>query len=381
MRARPTGCAPWTQAPADLQSRAATLSVDLDAIAANYHWFAQRAAPAACAACVKADAYGLGLAPVARTLWRTGCREFFVATAGEGAALRRLLPQALIYVLNGYLPGEQSLLRDAGLTPVLNAPAQMAAFETDFPAGTPAALQLDTGMTRLGLDAQDIDALSPRWRRPNAITLLLSHLACADDPAHPMNGQQLARFRAAWQALGRPRASLANSSGVLLGPAWHFDLVRPGAGLYGLNPQPATANPLRPVVRLQAPVLQVRAVHGDASVGYGATYRTPAPGRIATVACGYADGYPRAAGNHAEAMLGGRRVPLIGRLSMDLLTLDVSALPADRPHPGEQVELLGPDYDVDALADAAGTIGYELLTHLGRLCRRRYHAAEGKQPE
>lgn len=367
--------------PADLPSRTATLSVDLDAIAANYHWFAQRAAPAACAACVKADAYGLGLAPVARTLWRSGCREFFVATAGEGAALRRLLPQALIYVLNGYLPGEQSLLRDAGLTPVLNAPAQIAAFETDFPAGPPAALQLDTGMTRLGLDAQDIDALSPRWRRPNAITLLLSHLACADEPAHPMNGQQLARFRAAWQALGRPRASLANSSGVLLGPAWHFDLVRPGAGLYGLNPQPATANPLRPVVRLQAPVLQVRAVHSDASIGYGATYRTPAPGRIATVACGYADGYPRAAGNHAEAMLGGRRVPLIGRLSMDLLTLDVSALPADRPHPGEQVELLGPDYDVDALADAAGTIGYELLTHLGRLCRRRYHAAEGKQPE
>ena len=367
--------------PADLPSRAATLSVDLDAIASNYLWFAQRAAPAACAACVKADAYGLGMAPVARTLWRAGCREFFVATAGEGAALRQLLPQALIYVLNGYLPGEQSLLREAGLTPVLNAPAQVAAFETDFPAGTPAALQLDTGMTRLGLDARDIDALSARWRRPGAIAVLLSHLACADEPEHPMNARQLARFRTARQALGRPRASLANSSGVLLGSEWHFDLVRPGAGLYGLNPQPATPNPLRPVVRLHAPVLQVRSVPGDVSVGYGAAYRMPAPGRLATIACGYADGYPRAAGNRAQAMIEGQRVPLVGRLSMDLLTLDVGALPADRPHPGEQVELLGPDYDIDALATAAGTIGYELLTHMGRLCRRRYHATEGKQPE
>ena len=367
--------------PADLPSRAAPLSVDLDAIAANYLWFAQRAAPAACAACVKADAYGLGLAPVARTLWDTGCREFFVATAGEGTALRQLLPRALIYVLNGFLPGEQSLLRDANLTPVLNAPAQVAAFEAQFPAGTPAALQLDTGMTRLGLDTRDIDALSSRWRRPGAVTLLLSHLACADEPEHPMNTQQLARFRAAWQALGRPRASLANSSGVLLGSEWHFDLVRPGAGLYGLNPRPADANPLRPVVRLHAPVLQVRSVASDVSVGYGATYRTPAPGRIATVACGYADGYPRAAGNRAHAMLRGRRVPLIGRLSMDLLTLDVGTLPADQPSPGDQAELLGPGHDIDALADAAGTIGYELLTHLGRLCRRRYHAAEGQQPE
>jgi alanine racemase len=367
--------------PAEPCLRAAALDVDLTAIAANYRWFAQRAGSAACAACVKADAYGLGLAAVARTLWQAGCREFFVASVGEGAALRALLPDALIYVLNGYLPAELPALRAARLLPVLNDPTQVAAFEADFPAGTPAALQIDSGMTRLGLDVGDLPALGPRWRQPGAIALLLSHLACAEQPDHPLNRQQLERFTAAWQALGRPRASLANSSGVLLGSDWHFDLVRPGAGLYGLNPQPGQANPLRPVVRLHAPVLQVREVREDTSVGYGASYRMRAPGRIATVACGYADGYPRAASSRSLALVDGRRVPLIGRLSMDLLMLDVSALPPGTPRPGDEVELLGTDYDVDALAAVAGTIGYELLTHLGRLCRRRYHPAEPNPPE
>jgi alanine racemase len=230
-------------------------------------------------------------------------------------------------------------------------------------------------MTRLGLDIRDLPALGARWRKPGAIALLLSHLACAEDPTHPLNRQQLDRFTGAWQALGRPRASLANSSGALLGPDWRFDLIRPGAGLYGLNPQPHRPNPLRPVVQLGAPVLQVRDIREDTSVGYGASYRMTAPGRIATVACGYADGYPRAASNRAAAMVGRQRVPLIGRLSMDLLMLDVSALPPGTPRPGDDVELLGADYDLDALAAAAGTIGYELLTHLGRLCRRRYHPA------
>ena len=367
--------------PAEPRLRAATLDVDLAAVASNYRWFAQRAGAAACAACVKADAYGLGLAPVARTLWQAGCREFFVASVGEGAALRVLLPDALIYVLNGYLPAELSDLRAARLQPVLNDLVQVAAFEADFPAGTPAALQIDSGMTRLGLDTGDLPALGARWRQPGAIALLLSHLACAEQPQHPLNRQQRERFTAAWQALGQPRASLANSSGVLLGSEWHFDLVQPGAGLYGLNPQPDQPNPLRPVVRLHAPILQVRDVHEDTSVGYGASYRMRAPGRIATVACGYADGYPRAASNRGQALIDGRRVPLIGRLSMDLLMLDVSALPPGRPRPGDEVQLLGVDYDVDALAAAAGTIGYELLTHLGRLCRRHYHPADPKPPE
>ncbi|MBC7162215.1 MAG: alanine racemase [Immundisolibacter sp.] len=367
--------------PAEPCLRAAALDVDLTAIADNYRWFAQRAGTAACAACVKADAYGLGLRAVARTLWQAGCREFFVASVGEGAALRALLPDALIYVLNGYLPAELPTLRAARLLPVLNDPTQVAAFEADFPVGTPAALQIDSGMTRLGLDVGDLPALGPRWRQPGAIGMLLSHLACAEQPDHPLNRQQLERFTAAWQALGRPRASLANSSGVLLGSDWHFDLVRPGAGLYGLNPQPDQPNPLRPVVRLHAPVLQVREVREDTSVGYGASYRMRAPGRIATVACGYADGYPRAASSRSLALVDGRRMPLIGRLSMDLLMLDVSALPPGTPRPGDEVELLGTDYDVDALAAAAGTIGYELLTHLGRLCRRRYHPAQANPPE
>jgi alanine racemase len=359
--------------PAEPLLRAATLDVDLAAVATNYRWFVGAAGAAACAACVKADAYGLGLAPVARTLWQSGCREFFVASVGEGAALRELLPDAVIYVLNGYLPPELPTLRAARLLPVLNDPRQVATFETDFPPGTPAALQIDSGMTRLGLDIGDLSALGPRWRQPGGIALLLSHLACAEDPRHPLNRAQLERFTAAWQALGRPRASLANSSGVLLGADWRFELVRPGAGLYGLNPTPQQPNPLHTVVRLTAPVLQVRDVREDTSVGYGASYRMKAPGRIATVACGYADGYPRAASNRALALVGGQRVPLIGRLSMDLLMLDVSAVPAGSPQPGDAVELLGTEYDVDALAGAAGTIGYELLTHLGRLSRRRYH--------
>lgn len=363
--------------PAEPLLRAATLDVDLGAVAANYRWFAAAAAGASCAACVKADAYGLGLTPVASTLWRAGCREFFVASVGEGAALRAVLPQAVIYVLNGYLRPELPALRAAHLVPVLNDPRQVEAFEADFPTGMPAALQIDSGMTRLGLDIADLAALAPRWRQPGAIALLLSHLACAEDAQHPLNRTQLQRFRDAWSALGQPRASLANSSGVLLGADWRFDLVRPGAGLYGLNPQPHRPNPLQTVVRLTAPVLQVRAIREDTSVGYGASYRMKAPGRIATVACGYADGYPRAASNRAAALVDGRRAPLIGRLSMDLLMLDVSALPEGMPQPGDAVDLLGSDYDVDALAAAAGTIGYELLTHLGRLCRRRYHDASG----
>ena len=360
--------------PAEPLLRAATLDVDLAAVAANYRWFAHAAGQASCGACVKADAYGLGATPVASTLWQAGCREFFVASVGEGVALRARLPDAQIYVLNGYLAHELAALRAARLLPVLNDAAQIAAFEADFPDGLPAALQIDSGMTRLGLDAADLPRLGARWRRPGAVALLMSHLACAEQADHPLNRQQLERFTAAWQALGRPRASLANSSGVLLGADWRFDLVRTGAGLYGLNPQPAAPNPLRPVVRLTAPVLQVRDVREDTSVGYGASYRMQAPGRIATVACGYADGYPRAASNRAAALIDGVRVPLIGRLSMDLLMLDVSALPAGMPQPGDAVELLGAAYDVDALAAAAGTIGYELLTHLGRLCRRRYHA-------
>ena len=364
--------------PAESLLRAATLDVDLGAVAANYRWFVRAADGASCTACVKADAYGLGLTPVASTLWQAGCREFFVASVGEGATLRTVLPEALIYVLNGYLPPELPTLRAARLLPVLNDPSQVAAFEADFAPGAPAALQIDSGMTRLGLDIGDLPALGARWREPGAIGLLLSHLACAEDPAHSLNRQQLDRFTGAWQALGRPRASLANSSGALLGADWRFDLIRPGAGLYGLNPQPHGPNPLRPVVRLGAPVLQVRDIREDTSVGYGASYRMTAPGRIATVACGYADGYPRAASNRAAAFIGGQRVPLIGRLSMDLLMLDVSALPAGTPRPGDMVELLGADYDVDALATAAGTIGYELLTHLGRLSRRRYHGAPGQ---
>lgn len=368
----------------------AVLTIDLDALAANWRLLADQVAGAgaACAGVVKADGYGLGIRPVGRTLFAAGCRTFFVAQIDEGIALRQDLDAfgaaaAEIFVLSGLLPGTADLFAAHRLAPVLSTPEQIAelrALPAEARAALPAtALHVDTGMRRLGLTAAEADAVlaDPAAVAAVAPALIVTHLACADEPDHPLNAEQLALFRHLRERLPQARASYANSSGVFLGPEAHFDLGRPGVALYGANPTPGRPNPMRPVVRLAARILQVRRIDAPQSVGYGATHLLPAGARVATVGVGYADGYPRALSNRGAGVLAGRRVPIVGRVSMDLTTFDVSALPEHEAHPGAMIELIGPHMPLDEVADHAGTIAYELLTQLGR----RYHRVCTGGPE
>lgn len=353
-------------------SAPALLTVDLDAIVANWRLVAANAANAEAAGVVKADAYGLGMVPVARALAAAGCRSFFVATADEGIELRAALPQARIYVLGGPPPGAEDELAAHGLIPVLNSLEQIAAWRGK---ALPAALHLDTGMSRLGLSGADVHRLAAEPARLDGIplALVMSHMACADEDGHPMNRRQLDAFRALSSLLpaGVPR-SLAASSTVFLGADWHFDLVRPGAALYGINPTPAKPNPMAQVLRLQGKILQVRDVDSPMTVGYGATHRVTRKGKVAVVAMGYADGLHRSLGNRGFGVIGGKRVPVVGRISMDLTTFDVTGLPETVVHPGALIDLVGPMHPVDELAEEAGTIGYEILTSLGRRFHRQY---------
>lgn len=361
----------------------ATLVVDLDAIAQNYALLQGTCPTAEIGASVKANAYGLGLEPVARRLAAAGCNIFFVATPGEGQQLREFLPDAEIVILNGPEAGQTGLFLDAGLTPALNSLEQIAAWR-DRSAGEakPAYLHLDTGMNRLGLDASDVDLLTTEPVRLQGVEIstVISHLACADTPDHPMNRAQLDLFQALRNRVeavtGPLRASLANSPGIFLGPEFHFDLARPGAALYGIAPSLDRPNPLHQVVEIHAKILQVRNVDTPRTVGYGAAYRVEKPTRIATVAAGYADGYPRAAasktGSPMHACIAGHNVPLFGRISMDLITLDITELPDEFAVAGQPVELLGPHVTPDDLAAAAGTIGYEILTGLGTRMHKIY---------
>lgn len=354
------------------------LSVDLDAIAANWRLLAARAPGAETAGVVKADGYGLGAIPVAKTLAAAGCKTFFVATIDEGMALRPHLGGARIFILGGPLPGTGADFVEHGLIPVLNSPDQVglwSGFARAHGTPLPAGLHLDTGMNRLGLDAPAVSLLAADNRHLDGVDMMLvmSHMACADEPEHGKNAEQLTAFAAmsAQLALDAPR-SLAASSTIFLGDGYHFDLIRPGAALYGLNPVPGQPNPLRPVVRLSGRILQVRDVDTPQTVGYGATHRFASKGRVATVAFGYADGLFRSLGNRGFGVIGGVKVPIVGRVSMDLTTFDVSAVPADAAHPGAMIELIGPDHDADQLAQEAGTIGYEVLTALGRRYLRDY---------
>ena len=360
---------------------AAVLSIDLTAIAANYRLLAARLGGADCAGVVKADAYGLGVAEVAPALTRASCRTFFVATLDEGIELRELLARAEIYVFNGLAAGGADAFAAHALRPVLNSLGEIDAWAALGRRRGPlaAALHIDTGMARLGLPPAELAVLAEDRARLDGVTpaLVLSHLACADEAAHPMNARQLAAFREAARRLApaAARLSLAASSGIFLGADYHFDLARPGAALYGLRPQPDAPNPLAPVVRLQGKILQVRDVDSGMTVGYGATHRFTRPARLATVGAGYADGYLRSLSNRGSAHIGAERVPVVGRVSMDLITLDVTAIAPERAAPGALVDLIGPHNPADALAEEAGTIGYEILTSLGRRYRRRYVGA------
>ena len=360
--------------PATPSHAASILTIDLVAIAANYRLLADRAAPARCAAVVKADAYGMGLARVANALAAAGCKTFFVALLEEGIALRELLPEATIMVLNGLMAGEAPVFEAHRLVPVLNDLGQIEDWgaHCKYGGAQAATLQLDTGMSRLGMPPDEVERLAAEPDRLAGIALegVMSHLACADKPNHPMNRRQLEDFTAAHARLPAAPASLAASSGIFLGPEWHFDLVRPGVALYGVAPTRGESNPMAQVISLKGKILQVRDVDTPQTVGYGATHAFTGPTRVATVAAGYADGYLRSLSDRGTAYLGEVALPVIGRVSMDLITLDVSHAP--EVGPGDMIDLIGPHHDVDALAAAAGTIGYEILTSLGRRYRRDY---------
>jgi alanine racemase len=358
----------------------AVLTVDLAALAANYRTLAALAGTAACAAVVKADAYGLGAERIAPVLAAAGCRRFFVAQVGEGVALRDILgPGPAIAVLNGAPPGGEAACHTHALTPVLNEAGQLRAWQAlarRVGRALPAILQIDSGMARFGFPVGEATALldDPAGFEGLALHLVMSHLACADEPAHPANAGQRAAFAAIRRRLPQVPASLSASSGIFLGEEFHFDMVRPGAALYGINPQPGYPNPMRPVVRLRARVVQMRDAAAGTAVGYGHAAELRRDSRLATVAIGYADGFPRSTVG-GEAWCEGHRLPQVGRVSMDSLVLDATDLPPGTLAPGDLVDIIGPDRPVDAVAASAGTIGYEILTGLGHRFHRTYSAA------
>ncbi|MGL4237526.1 alanine racemase [Tabrizicola sp.] len=341
----------------------ANLTVDLDAIAANWRALNRLSGQSVqTAAVVKADAYGLGVTRVARTLAASGARRFFVAYAEEGAAVRQALgPGPQIGVLSGHMPGDTEMIHDLDLTPMLNSLEQITRHLEALP-GHAFGVQLDTGMNRLGVEMLEWQAVAPILIEAGP-ELLMSHLACADDPDHPANEAQLKVFHEMTDGTGVPR-SFAATGGILLGQRYHFDLTRPGVGLYGGKPYDAAI----PAVTLTLPVIQTREVEPGETVGYGCTWTAERPSVIATVAGGYADGLPRTLSSKAQLWDGDTPCPLVGRVSMDLITVDIT----DLPEVPRSLDILGPNQGVDALADTAGTIGYEILTALGARYTRRY---------
>jgi alanine racemase len=341
----------------------ATLSIDLAAIVANWRALDRMSSEATqTAAVVKADAYGLGVQRVARALAGAGARRFFVAVAEEAAVLRQALgPGPQINVLSGHMPGDTEMVQDLDLTPMINSIDQLTRHLDSLP-GHPFGIQLDTGMNRLGMEAAEWEAVAPIALAAGP-EFLMSHLACADEPDHPMNTAQLAEFHALTDGTGVPR-SFAATGGLLLGPEFHFDLTRPGIGLYGGRP----FDKGRPAVTLSLPVVQCREVAPGETVGYAASWTAEGPTLLATVSAGYADGLLRSLSNAAVLWHNDVPCPLVGRVSMDLITVDISHLP-DQP---ATLDILCPSQTIDDLADTAGTIGYEVMTSLSPRYTRRY---------
>jgi alanine racemase len=358
----------------------AHLTIDLGALQENYRILQKRAASARCGASVKANAYGLGIEKVAPALADAGCTEFFVALPSEGVTLRQCLPDVTIYVLSGLMVAAEPAYLEHRLFPVLNTLDELRTWSEYAKDHGPlrAAIHLDTGITRLGFLEQEIHELAadPSLLDTLKIDYIMSHLACADEPEHPLNNQQLDRLRyfktLLPAALLDTPVSFANSAGIFLGPDFHFDLVRPGIALFGGNPTVGAPNPMCEVVQLQGKILQVQDVDSQFHVGYGATYRTEEVSRIATVSVGYADGYIRALGNKAECAINNNKVPVIGRVSMDIITIDVSSIPRHECVAGGFVDLIGGAVPLDEVAAHAETIPYEILTSLGNRYSREY---------
>jgi alanine racemase len=355
----------------------ALLTIDLGALADNWRKLAARIGAAACAAVIKADAYGLGLEQAMGALLAAGCKTFFVATANEGLRARAVSRDATIYVLDGAPPGSIPTLVTAELRPVLNSTSDIADWASTAPTKR-AAIHIDTGMNRLGLSASDIGSAA-QLAQGLAIELVMSHFVSSQEPQNPRNDRQIAQFALARTFFSEAPGSLCNSSGLFLPQRPFLDLARPGYALYGGNPTPGRVNPMRTVVRLEARILALRDIREGESVGYDATWTASRPTRVATLGLGYADGLPVGASSGvgrppAEALVAGFRCPVIGRVSMDAVTLDVTDTPAGLVRRGDFVEILGETVGVDALAGRAGTIGYEILTRLGQRYARRYVA-------
>jgi alanine racemase len=359
------------------------LTVDLSALEANWRALGRRIMPSECAAVIKADAYGCGIEPVAERLSKAGCKTFFVADLFEARRARSAAPDAAIYVLNGLLPGTAPAFADLRARPVIGSMVELAEWDAFCSAQQwhgGAALHVDTGMNRLGITANEAAALAPRIRSENhGITLLMSHLVSAEVQDHPLNERQIALFREVRILYRGITSSLANSSGIFLGNSAHCDMARPGVALYGVNPTPGRSNPMRPVIELQARIVQVRVVPKGETVGYNAGWTAKRQTRLAVVAVGYADGYLRAAGASDEtpggdAIVAGKRCPIAGRVSMDLIAIDVTDLPDGSARRGDLAKLIGDEISVDDVASAAGTIGYEVLTSLGKRYHRVYRA-------
>lgn len=367
----------------------ARLSVDLDSLVANYRDLAKRSGTARTTGVIKADAYGLGAARVASALSDAGCGTFFVAMPEEGIALRRTLPDAEIFVIGGVVSAHAAAAcAEARLTPVLNSPDEIAIWSDYWSSRgsrRPCAIHVDTGMNRLGLSVREALSFAEENAASHAVTpiLLMSHLACSDEPYHRLNAEQLESFQRVRAAFKDIESSLCNSAGIFLGPDYHFDLTRPGISLYGGAPVVGEENPMRPVVTAEARIAQIRDAKAGETVSYGATATLKRDSRLAVVSAGYADGFHRGGSGSGVAVrettptggfgwIAGLRVPVIGRITMDLTIFDVTDVPAASVNTGDWIELFGPHIELDKAARAAGTISYELLTSLGHRYFRRY---------
>lgn len=368
-----------TQTDASEIIAGAILTIDIAALRENYRILKARLGNTDCAGVIKADGYGVGAVAVADALSGEGCSHFFTAQLSEALALRQALHRDVaIYVLNGLSPGSEPYAAEARITPVLNCLEQAhgwAALAHRLGRSLPAVLQVDSGMSRLGMAPSEVEQLAAHSERLAGldIRLVMSHLACADEPQNPANALQRESFDRLRRLLPPAPASLANSSGVFLGDAYHYDLARPGAALYGINPTPGLDNPMRAMVRLQAKVVQTREIGDGVGIGYGYASRARATMRLATISLGYADGWHRRA--MGAAFFRGARLPFAGRVSMDSIILDITSLAPGALKPGDLVDLIGPEQSVDQVAEHAGTIGYEILTGLGARFHRRYVGA------
>ena len=387
----PTGTvlSPEANQAAAFATAPGVLIIDLDAIVANWRKLEKTAVPAECAGVIKADAYGCGADPVARALAAAGCKIFFVATLEEARIARAAVPQATIYVLDGFFQNCGDAFARIDAKPVIGDLNELAEWDvfcrrSGWAGG--AAIHIDTGMNRLGLTLAEAQGIIPRINAgDHGITLVMSHLACAESLNNPLNAKQLAAFREIASLFSGVPASLSNSSGIFLGAQFQFDLVRPGAALYGINPTPEADNPMQAVVELKARIVQIRNVERGESIGYGGTWTARRPTRLAIVSAGYADGYFRAGSSNdgtrgAEVVVAGKRCPVAGRVSMDLIAVDVTDLEKNAARRGRMVTLIGEGITVDELAHHFGTIGYEVMASLGSRYARICKGAAATEP-